>query len=487
MKKIKTKTLQPGQVFSDPVYSEGDNLLVPARVPLRQRDIDLLHNFKIDFVTTEGDLISEEELKKMRELEEIENIEEVEEVEEAEEAGADTDEVDKAFAEAYARAIGEAGSAVEAEAEIEDEPAPEAEAEPEPKVKYGGSIDLSDIFTDFNADTDINTDVAAYEEGYEIENAAPPPVKFSLSDVQQNSGTYRSYRSFIEKLNALFTALSSGTDIEMRSVDTIAAKLLQEVHDHPNSFVDYILGGEIKGHELAKSSVNTAILSAITAYELRLPNHKVLNIVAGALLHDVGMLRLSRGITEKKGGLSEAELEQIKSHPLHSSKIVTKELFGPHEVNLIALHHHERWDGKGYPDHMAGEAIDLGARIVSVADAFEAMVSKKSYRSSMIGYQAVKNLLSDNGRRFDPAVIMAFTKVMGIYPIGSIVRLNDESVARVINVHSEAPLRPVIQMLIDKHGGVLKPGTGATIELLQEKKLFIKNAIDPAEFAGANA
>jgi len=153
-------------------------------------------------------------------------------------------------------------------------------------------------------------------------------------------------------------------------------------------------------------------------------------------------------------------------------------------VNVIALHHHERWDGKGYPDHLTGNAIDMGARIVSVADAFEAMVSKKSYRESIEGYQAVKNMLADNARRFDPAVIMAFTKIMGIYPIGSIIRLNDESVARVLSVNSNAPLRPVVELLISKTGKVTKSGEGEVIDLLAEKSLFIKKAIDPAEFSG---
>jgi HD-GYP domain-containing protein (c-di-GMP phosphodiesterase class II) len=273
----------------------------------------------------------------------------------------------------------------------------------------------------------------------------------------------------------------------MRMIDNISTQLIQELRDNRDNFIDYILGGEISGRELAKNSVNTAILSALTAQELKLPNHKILHIVAAALLHDVGMLRLSKGIWGKKGGLSEAELEQVKNHPLHTSKIITRELFGPHEVNLIAIQHHERWDGKGYPDHLMGQAIDMGARIVSVADAFEAMVSKKSYRDSLVGYQAVKNLLADNSRRFDPAVIAAFTKTMGIYPIGSIVRLNDGSIARVTKVRGDTPLRPTIQMLIDASGKVLKTGEGSSIDLLTEKSLFIKTAIDPAEYNGSNA
>jgi HD-GYP domain-containing protein (c-di-GMP phosphodiesterase class II) len=159
-------------------------------------------------------------------------------------------------------------------------------------------------------------------------------------------------------------------------------------------------------------------------------------------------------------------------------------LFGPQEVNLIALQHHERWDGKGYPNHLAGTAIDIGARIVSVADAFEAMVSNKSYRNSLMGYQALKNLLADNGRRFDPDVIIAFTKIIGIYPIGSIVRLNDKSIARVTSIHTDAPLRPVVQLLVDNTGKVLNSKEVVTFDLLVEKTKFIKNAIDPADFTG---
>jgi HD-GYP domain-containing protein (c-di-GMP phosphodiesterase class II) len=386
MNKIETSSLRQGQIFSMPVYSEDENLLVPAFVPLRQKDIDFLYNFDIEAVFSEGKLIV-------------------------------TDE----------KAI----------STVSKEP-----------VKPTG------------------------------------PVKFSISDVQQNSGPYRAYKILIRKLDILFNGIKSGIDSDMHAVDNIVTQLIHDLRDHPDSFIDYILGGEVSGQELAKSSINTAILSALTAQEMKLPNHKIQNIVAGALLHDVGMIRLSKGITEKKGGLSDAELEQVKSHTLYSSKIITRELFGSHEVNLIALHHHERWDGNGYPDGLSGAKIELGARIVSVADAFEAMVSKKSYRNSLLGYQAVKNLLSDNGRRFDPAVIMAFTKIMGIYPIGSIVRLNDHSVGRVVNVHSDAPLRPVIEMLINDDGMVLKIRERPTIDLLAEKSLFIKTAIDPKEFSG---
>jgi len=420
MNSINTKDLKPGQVFSAPVYTEGDYLLVTAMVPLRQRDIDVLTEWDIEYVRTNGALVDLEEL--------AENADDSEEAKEA---------LKKLEVE-LAKALAEA----EELEEVDDMP----------------------------------------EDAPKKEN-----IRFSIKDVRQNSGPYRVYKNLIEILNKTINGLKAGREIEMRSFDEITVKLIQELSLYPDSFVGFILGGEVSGNELAKSSVNTAILSAMMAQELQLPAQKIHNIVNGALLHDVGMLRLSKGITEKKGGLSALELEQIKSHPLHTSKIVTKELFGPNEVNLIALHHHERWDGQGYPDGLVGNAIDVGARIVSVADAFEAMVSKKSYRDSMIGYQAIKNLMADNGRRFDPAVIIAFTKIMGIYPIGSIVRLNDSSIARVVTIHTGAPMRPVVQMLADNKGNVIGTGNVTTVDLLEVRSLFIKEAIDPAEYEQSNA
>jgi len=214
-------------------------------------------------------------------------------------------------------------------------------------------------------------------------------------------------------------------------------------------------------------------------------------IMKSMALHDVGKIAIPDKILLKPGKLDPDEYEIMKTHTTRGKEIIGE--LGDVNISQYLKHcedicysHHERWDGKGYPDHVFGPAIDIGARVVSVADAFEAMVSKKPYRNPMVGYQAVKNLLADNARRFDPAVIMAFTKVMGIYPIGSIVRLSDGSVARVVSLHVEAPLRPVVQMLMEEDGTVLSPDKKVTIDLLEVKTLFIKEAVDPADFAGAN-
>jgi HD-GYP domain-containing protein (c-di-GMP phosphodiesterase class II) len=309
----------------------------------------------------------------------------------------------------------------------------------------------------------------------------------SLVEVQENKAAYRSYMDLVDRLDAVCSTLEAGLAVEARTIDDITGRLMQAVRDQRQSYIGFILGGEIKNLEMAKSLVNTSILSALIAIELKLPNYKIMQVVTGALLHDVGMLRIPKEIVQKKGGLSPAELKRIQSHPMHTYNIVTKEMSLPENVGLIVLQHHERWDGEGYPKRTAGESIDIGARIVSVADAFEAMVSKKPYRKSMLGYQAMKNLLSDNMRSFDPNVIRAFIQTMGIYPIGSIVLLNSGAIARVIKVMPAAALRPRIKILVDKSGKVYQHEEGPEIELLTEKSLFITKAMDPSEVSSKYA
>ena len=103
----------------------------------------------------------------------------------------------------------------------------------------------------------------------------------------------------------------------------------------------------------------------------------------------------------------------------------------------------------------------------------------------MIGYNAMKSILSDNGRRFDPSIIKAFLNSMGIFPIGSIVQLNDSSIGRVIETHATAPLRPKLELIIDEYGD--KYAETQTLDLLDKKNLFVVRAIDLKEFKDSNS
>jgi len=328
-------------------------------------------------------------------------------------------------------------------------------------------------------------DAAAEDTAAQKQDSPPDGSSIlSLSDVQENKGAYRIYTSLIRKMNSVLVGISNNAHIigKQQITSEISIPMLLAVKSMRKQLIGFILGGEVKGFEMAKSSVNTAILSALCALEIDLPELRIVNIINGALLHDAGMLRLPKEITEKRGGLSEAERQHILSHPALAHKIVIKELHFQDDVGNIVLQHHERWDGTGYPHQIAGDYIDIGARIVTIADAFEAMVSPKPYRNSITGNQAVKNLLSDNSRRFDPTILKAFVLIMGIYPIGSIVRLNNGAVARISEVRAIAPLRPKVQIIVDQTNKIYRNEQGEFLDLLTEKSLYITKAMDTKEF-----
>jgi putative nucleotidyltransferase with HDIG domain len=126
----------------------------------------------------------------------------------------------------------------------------------------------------------------------------------------------------------------------------------------------------------------------------------------GALLHDVGKIEVRRELLNKPGPLTDSEFEEIKQHTVVGALMVEQVArFG--KVHQLVRWSHERWDGDGYPDGLAGVAIPLGARVISVCDAYDAMVSNRPYRSAMTSSSAVEELRLSAGTQFDPAVVDA--------------------------------------------------------------------------------
>lgn len=151
----------------------------------------------------------------------------------------------------------------------------------------------------------------------------------------------------------------------------------------------------------------------VTEYAISIANRLGLNewdmrnIKYAAALHDIGKIGIARKILNKPGALSEEEFVHVKTHPQLGDSIIEPVTFlqDPRE---IILHHHERYDGRGYPDGLKGDEIPLGARILAVADSFEAMMSDRPYRKALPIEEAVKELEINAGTQFDPAVIKAF-------------------------------------------------------------------------------
>ncbi|MGB9715526.1 MAG: diguanylate cyclase [Thermodesulfovibrionales bacterium] len=138
-----------------------------------------------------------------------------------------------------------------------------------------------------------------------------------------------------------------------------------------------------------------------------LSKEEEINLSRAALLHDIGNLEISKGVLNKRGRLTEEEWKHVKEHPQKGVEIIGH-IPGLYQCKPAILHHHERWDGKGYPLGLRGKEIPLEARILAIADAFSAMVSARPYRPAMSYQEALLELKEQAGKQFDPELVQAF-------------------------------------------------------------------------------
>jgi len=152
------------------------------------------------------------------------------------------------------------------------------------------------------------------------------------------------------------------------------------------------------------------------AAALGLPPDEIDTLTQAALLHDIGKIGVPESVLRKRGALDQAEWTLLRNHPLIGAQIVAP--FDFFAGGALAIrHHHERWDGSGYPDGLAGAAIPLGARIVAVADVFDALTSDRPYRPALGRDAALQYLTDEAGRTLDPDVVAV---LLGLVRVGEL-------------------------------------------------------------------
>lgn len=179
----------------------------------------------------------------------------------------------------------------------------------------------------------------------------------------------------------------------------------------------------------------------MTTYSLLLADYlgwyqaRIEQLRFGAILHDIGKIHIPQTILQKPGPLNEEEWQLIKRHPITGAEMI-KNLLSLAEAAPIVRHHHERWNGEGYPDGLAGKAIPEGSRIVAVADAFDSMTTHRPYGSRFTPQQALEEILKLTGEYYDPNVVIAFQRA---WDDGKVQEVPDKvSGARSIPAQSSA-------------------------------------------------
>jgi putative nucleotidyltransferase with HDIG domain len=198
-------------------------------------------------------------------------------------------------------------------------------------------------------------------------------------------------------------------------VNAVVAKL-RELEPPARAGTHLRLAGLVDRLELKEGyeGEHTAAVSGLAvaiASRLGLSGEELRRVELGALLHDVGKLTVPDGLLTKPGPLNEIEWAAMRRHAVLGERLLAQVVDLP-DVLAAVRSHHERWDGRGYPDGKQGEEIPLTARVVAVADAFQAMIEPRPYRSSRTRAAALAEIVAQGGHQFDPACVEALQAIV---------------------------------------------------------------------------
>lgn len=198
-------------------------------------------------------------------------------------------------------------------------------------------------------------------------------------------------------------------------------------------------------------SLDVCIYSLITAKAMNLDYEEVVTLGLGAILHDVGKTKVSDAILLKQGKLTRDEFEEVKKHSKYGYDIIRKIPEIKRSAATIALQHHERCDGSGYPNNLKSEDIHLLSKIVSIADIYDALTSDRVYNNKILPHEAAEYLLGISSTLIDCEITKIFLKNVAIYPKGCQVLLNTNEIAVVLDSNINMPLRPHLKVITDKN------------------------------------
>ena len=194
-------------------------------------------------------------------------------------------------------------------------------------------------------------------------------------------------------------------------------------------------------------SLDVCIFCLSLGRHLSLSQEDMLEIGIGALLHDVGKMRIPSHILKKPDTLSLADWLEVRKHPIYSLEIMEASEGIPEQSKQLALQHHERYDGNGYPFGLKGEAIGLFGQVAGIVDFYDAITSDRPYQKGIQPHDAIRQIYERSQVEFNRALVEQFIQCIAIYPFGTLVLLDTEEIGIVCGVNPETLLRPNVLII----------------------------------------
>lgn len=198
--------------------------------------------------------------------------------------------------------------------------------------------------------------------------------------------------------------------------------------------------------------VNVGVLTMAQARSLGIEGSALHQFGLAGLVHDIGKIRTPPEILTKPTKLSGEEFDIMKRHPVDGAEILRRQIEMPPLAAVVAFEHHLRVDGTGYPEGVKRPNLNLATQLCAIADVYDAMRSQRSYQQAFPTDRILAVLQQNDGQRFDQRLVRRFSQLMGIYPVGNMVRLDTGAIAVVVRAHAPDPARPLVRIVLDPDG-----------------------------------
>jgi HD-GYP domain-containing protein (c-di-GMP phosphodiesterase class II) len=313
-------------------------------------------------------------------------------------------------------------------------------------------------------------------------SALKPVVKNAnqaLRDKISASFAVESYQHTLKVLSAAFNQIRSQQSFRGEGLYESMNNLLLSSLALPETLA-LICNLKEKDASLERKSLDVAVLSLMFGKALGLKKQQLHQLGLAALLHDIGMLKIPEALLTYKGSLSVGQRQQIQRHVEAGCYMLSANKQFKPLVGIIA-YHHERFDGLGYPAGLKGRKIPLQARILQITTVFEALTRNRNYSTQHSTTNALSKLYSWRNKDLDGKLVESFIKTVGVYPAGTLVRLNNGFTGIVTDVHPSHRSRPSMQLLYNGDGKEINQTTDLDLTQEKYKKLQITKSLDPDE------
>ncbi len=289
----------------------------------------------------------------------------------------------------------------------------------------------------------------------------------------------RTFTETMGSVEGIFSDLSRGTGADGKRVASISGRVIRSVFKDPQLSAN-LLHFKGDGEYLISHSTRASFLSVAIGSALGYREEDLVELAYGAFLMDIGMTLVPQLIVEKQGTLSIDERAEIERHPVLGLTLLERIQSLPRTAALVAYQSHERCDGSGYPHGRTEGLIHEHAKIVAIADMFDALTCERPYRAAMLPYKAMEEVIYQAGKRKVASdLVRAFLNAVSLFPIGSWVELSDGRIGRVVSANGADYNRPLIRVW---HEGV---GLSDWLDLRSKPDLKVIRAVPPPPGAGS--